>query len=57
MFVWRMERPSQKNVLPMRLQFAKSDEERVWKASVLPIAMRSCLPMSGTTEMFEEKLK
>ena len=42
MLVWRTERPSQKNVLPIRLQLARSEEESIWKASVLPIAMRSC---------------
>jgi len=57
MFFCRTEQPSQKKVLPRRLQLTRSEKERVWKASVLPIAIKSCLPTSGMTETFEEKLK
>ncbi len=57
MLVWSMDRPSQKNVWPRRLQFAKSEVESVWKALVFPMAMRSDLLTSGMMETLEEKLK
>ncbi len=54
MFVCSTDRPSQKKVLPKRLQFAKSEVERVWKAFVFPMAMRSALPTSGITDISSE---
>jgi hypothetical protein len=49
--------PSPKKVEPRHLQLARSEEERVWKVSVFPMAMRSAWPTSRTTEMLAKKLK
>lgn len=50
-------RTLQKKVLPRWRQFWRSEEDRVRKAFVQPTAMRLLLLTSGTTEMFDEKLK
>ncbi len=57
MFVLRTVRHSQKNVCPRRLHLSRSEDERVWKVSVSPLAIRSARPTSGTSEMLTEKLK
>jgi len=55
--VFRMVQPSQKNETPKCLQLARSDDDKVSKELVSPMAMRSAWPTSGMTEMLARKSK